>query len=182
MEIQETISGYAEKEAEKILRLESEKCAALARISGFQDTLKALNGNANAIFKRKVEERIQKDEQLVGAISIEINAARGRKSAFDDSLRLLEKTSNGGFRKGLRASSELAAVERILMEAGRELALTDILRKLGKESDEKKRISLRGSLRAYARDGRVFTLGESQDSFGLLDYGQTAKQSVAVRP
>jgi hypothetical protein len=77
--------------------------------------------------------------------------------------------------KELRPNTELARVRDVILKEAKPLTLDEIILKIGKSSDDKRdhksrKISLRGSLRGYAKEGKFFTIEEAADTFGLIEF------------
>ena len=147
------------------------------RIAGFRASIDASSGDktpAASIFKRKLEAKIAEETDAIDKIGLKITNARARKSAFDETLKILPKNGADGAQKDLRANTELARVRDVLLKEGKPLTLDEIIIKIGKSPDDKRddksrKVSLRGSLRGYAREGKFFTIEESADTFGLIE-------------
>lgn len=166
-------------EQDKII---SELCEQLqvhtGRIAGFQASIDASSGDqtpAASIFKRKLEAKIADETDSIDKIGLKITNARARKSAFEETLKLLPKNGADGAQKELRPNTELAKVRDVLLKEGKPLALDEIILKIGKAPDDKRddksrKVSLRGSLRGYAKEGKFFTIEEGPDAFGLIEF------------
>jgi hypothetical protein len=148
------------------------------RIAAFQASLEAANGDespSKVAFKRKIEAKIAEEEDAIGKVQLKITDAKARKSAFEETLKFLPKTGSDGNQRELRPNTELAKVRDILLGMGKPLTLDEIILKIGRTPDDKRdeksrKISLRGSLRGYAKEGKFFTIEEAPDTFGLIEF------------
>ena len=178
MEFIDTILKKAAEEQDLIGKLEEELRAHAARSSGFKISFDTLTGDetpAVASLKRKIQDKIDEECDLIKDVKSRLAEAQARKSAFDETVKLLPKTGSNGNLKDLRPNSELFKVREALRQAGKPISLDEILQKVGSAEGEKRdeksrRISLRGSLRGYAKDGKFFTIEEAPDTFGLLEF------------
>jgi len=153
----------------------------ISRIAGFQASIQAADGDqtpAASVFKRKLEAKITEECDARDKIKITITGAKARKSAFEETLKILPKNGADGAQRELRPNTELAKVRDVLLKAAKPLTLDEIIIGIGKSSDDKRddksrKISLRGSLRGYAKDGKFFTIEEAADTFGLMEFKKT---------
>jgi hypothetical protein len=151
------------------------------RIGAFQASIDASSGDqtpAGLIFKRKIEAKITEEKDAIDKIGLKITNAKARKSAFEETLKILPKNGTDAVQKDLRANTELARVRSVLLKEAKPLTLDEIISKIGKaledkRDDKSRKISLRGSLRGYAKDGKFFTIEEAADTFGLIEFKKT---------
>lgn len=172
MENVNKIIQLADEQKSLVLRWREKLDVHKARLSGFNASLAALNGDESAItmaLKRKLEAKINEESDHVTMITREIRESEAKLSAFEEVVKFLPKPGADGNQKELRANSELSKVQDALRKAGKALTLDEILVSIGSADDGKKRISLRGSLRSYAKEGKFFTIEEG-DSFGLVAF------------
>lgn len=158
----------AELEAQK---LEAEIRETRARIGAFNDSVTALGpgaaeGAALSVL-RKLQEKVKKEQSSLADLEAKVADARGRASAFEEAVKLFPKE---GEDTELRPTSEMHKVREVLRAAGKPMALTEILKAIGAEGDDKKKNSLRGSLASYANKGRVFTKEKQPETFGLIEF------------
>lgn len=142
-----------------------------ARIGAFEESAAALgpgaaDGPAVTVL-RKLQEKVRKEQASLAELEAKVVDARGRASAFEEAIKLFPKE---GEDTELRATSEMHKVREALRAAGKPMSLTEILKALGAEGDEKKRNSLRGSLASYANKARVFTKEDGPETFGLIEF------------
>jgi hypothetical protein len=158
----------AEKEA---VRLETEIRETKARIGAFGESAEALGPSAAegpaVTVLRRLQEKVKKEQAGLAELEAKVVDARGRASAFEEAIKLFPKE---GEDTELRANSEMYKVREALRAAGKPMTLTEILKVLGAEGDDKKKNSLRGSLASYANKGRVFTKEDAPETFGLIEF------------
>ena len=148
------------------------------RVSAFMASLDAANSDesaTNLAFKRKIEARIAEEKEAVSKVELKIADALARISAFEETLKILPKNGSDAGQKELRPNTQLAKVRDALLKEGKPLSLDEIIAKIGKSSDsaqdeKSRKISLRGSLRGYAKDGKFFTIEDAADTFGLIEF------------
>lgn len=178
MEAKECLLKIMATAEDDVRRLEAELRAAKARLGAFNESVTALGpsaveGTARSVLRR-LQDKVRKEESSLAELEAAIVDAQGRVSAFEEAIRLFPKE---GEDTELRAGSEMHKVREVIRGAGKAMALTEILRALGAEGDDKKRNSLRGSLASYANKGRVFTKEEQSETFGLIEFrSETAKK------
>lgn len=125
--------------------------------------------------------RIERKEQEIWDLEMQLREARVYLQALQDSLKLFPREPNGE-EVVLRPGSTVARARDVIKEAGNALHLTQILEIMGKPTDKKHRLSLGGSLSAYARRGEVFTR-PAPNTFGLVAFGNvSATQEVRNDP
>jgi hypothetical protein len=118
---------------------------------------------------------IDKKQQEIDGLEIQIKEAKAYVQALQDSMKLLPRETNGiieDTEHTLRPGSKLAQTRDILKAAGKPMPIGDILKSLGKPNDTKNRVSLAGTLAGYAKKGRIFTK-TAPNTFGLLEFGST---------
>jgi hypothetical protein len=114
---------------------------------------------------------IDKKQQEIRALEIQLREAAAYIQALQDSMKLLPRDVEGRSEEHLlREGSALAKTRDLLRHSGTPLPISEILKLLGKPQDKKHRISLAGTLSGYARKGRVFTK-TAPNTFGLLEFG-----------
>lgn len=101
-------------------------------------------------------------------LEIQVREAKTYIQALQDTVKLLPRENGSAVQDfALRKGSSPALARDVLEKAGKNLHITDILKGIGKEPSRQNRISLAGSLNAYARKGIIFT-AEGQNIFGLI--------------
>lgn len=149
--------------------------AANARISAFHDLLQHTAGTAGDTIARRLNIAIKREQTDVTERNKELVTLRERVTAFEEALRWFPKNGEDG---NLREGTQMADIRDIIRKAGKPLTLTEILKALNLEGDDKKKNSIRGSLAGYAREGRVFTKEQEPDTFGLLEFKKQTEISV----
>ena len=171
MDAKERLLKMKEAAELEAVKVETEIRQAKARISAFSESVTALGPSAAVgpavTVLRKLQEKVRKEQASLADLESKVVDARGRASAFEEAVKLFPKE---GEDSELRATSEMYKVREALRAAGKAMSLTEILKALGAEGDEKKRNSLRGSLAAYANKGRVFTKEDGPETFGLIEF------------
>lgn len=162
----EKFAELSEAEKRRFEDLETEMRRAKARISGFQSCLDALVGSdEEGGARRRLEDRIAKEESAITELEQQFEEARERLSAFEEALRILEKQ---GKIPDLRANSMMARVREAMRQVGKAMTLGELAAILN--LDKKEKNSVRTSLASYARDGRVFARGEGPETFTLIEF------------
>jgi hypothetical protein len=136
--------------------------------------------------REKIEERIQRKEQEIRSLEIQIGEARAYQQAMQDTLRLIPKEASATDPETiLKPGSAIAKTVAILKRHGKPMHIGDILRGLGKQDNKKNRVSLAGSLGWYVRKQEIFTrplpntfglssmepniIGQLPDDFGSME-------------
>ncbi|MFZ0732211.1 MAG: hypothetical protein WAM79_07805 [Candidatus Sulfotelmatobacter sp.] len=122
--------------------------------------------------RENFQKLIDKKQQEIKALEIQVREANAYIQALQDSMKLLPRDpeTNSNFEHVLREGSTLAKTRDLLLKSGIPLPISEILKLLGKPQDTKHRISLAGTLSGYARKGRVFTK-TAPNTFGLIEFG-----------
>ncbi|HUD49713.1 MAG TPA: hypothetical protein VMR33_22995 [Candidatus Baltobacteraceae bacterium] len=135
-----------------------------ARVKVFQDALQTLPPGGHVA--KKIEEKIEQERTEQLDIHRSFTEIKAEKSALEEIKRILTKPDK---QFSLRITSELFRVEKLMKAKGVPLTLEEIMEGLGVMGEEKKK-SLRGSLRQYAKDGKIFASTALPDVFGLLEF------------
>ncbi len=124
--------------------------------------------------RENFQKLIDKKQQEIRGLDIQMREAVAYIQALQDSMKLLPRNAEGGTdpEQSLREGSTLAKTRDLLRHSGTPLPISEILKLLGKPPDKKHRISLAGTLSGYARKGRVFTK-TAPNTFGLIEFGQS---------
>jgi len=122
--------------------------------------------------RENFQKLIDKKEQEISGLEIQVREANAYIQALQDSMKLLPRDpeANSESEHILREGSTLAKTRDLLRKSGTPLPISEILKLLGKPQDTKHRISLAGTLSGYARKGRVFTK-TAPNTFGLIEFG-----------
>jgi chromosome segregation ATPase len=164
----DTFEQLINREEARLADLRHKFRACHARIAGFETTLNELNGETTPAFKDRVNDEIRKEYQALEQIQNQITDAEGRKAGIEKSQRLYFQPAKDKTRD-LKADSELAKVRDHIRKVGKPVPLEEIVIAIGKGGDKKKFQSLRGTLRGYAKAGRVFT-NDITNTFGLIEF------------
>lgn len=119
--------------------------------------------------RSKIEKKIQDGLNEIADLERSISQRKSYVEALQDVLKLhpKENESPEDSNYSLRAGSEMARAQAVIVKAGKPLHISDILKGLQKEDTLKNRASVSGSLSNYARQGKVFTK-PSPNTFGLI--------------
>jgi len=144
----------------------SELAACKARLTVFKSTI-GISKDCGLAPSRKIEAIIREEEQKEAELGSKIVETNAKISAYEDLIEIWESEEKP---VKLRENSDMAKVEKYLISIGLCAPLDDILKNVDPSATVGKKKSLRGSLRAYARTGKIFTLGSQPDTFGLLQF------------
>ena len=118
--------------------------------------------------REKLEEKIRKKEQEAQELQVQLRDVQTYVQALQDMLKLMPRDQQLSTPEAmLRKGSSVALAKELLEKNGKAMHISDILKGIGRESNRTNRISLSGSLNAYARKGVIFT-AEGQNTFGLI--------------
>lgn len=118
--------------------------------------------------RRKVEERIKKKKQEIQELEAQTREARAYIQALQDVLKMLPRDKKSDAGAVLRSGSAIAQARDAILEAGRPLHISTLLRTMGREMTRNSRSSLSGSLAAYVRRGEMFNR-TGPNTFGLVE-------------
>lgn len=121
--------------------------------------------------RSQVEKKIQAKQEEIADFETQIEKAQAYIQAMQEVLRLLprEEGDTVSSENLPRHGSAMAKTRDLLLETGKPMHITDILKGIGKENTKSQRLSVSGSLRSYARKGLVFTQ-EGGNVFGLVEF------------
>ncbi len=127
--------------------------------------------------RSQVERKILTKQQEIAEFEAQIEKAESYIQAMQEVLRLLPREDGDAVTSEQlpRHGSAMAKTRELLVETGKPMHITEILKGIGKENTKSHRLSVSGSLRSYARKGQVFTQ-EGGNVFGLVEF-QTANGS-----
>jgi hypothetical protein len=121
--------------------------------------------------RENFQKLIDKKQQEIDQLELQVREARAYIQALQDSLKFLPRdTSAPSVDHALRPDSALAQARNAIRSAGAALPIVEILKAIGKPQDKKNRVSLAGTLSSYVRAGKVFTK-TAPNTFGLLEFG-----------
>ncbi len=122
--------------------------------------------------RESLQKLIDRKQAEIVRLEKELRDAKVYIQAVQDSFRLLPKEiSVETSPRELRAGSMLAKVQEFLRKQGKPEHISAILEHLGKPQDKQNRVSLSGSLGAYAKELRIFTRA-APNTFGLIEFGE----------
>lgn len=120
--------------------------------------------------RENFQKLINKKQQEVAELELQIREAKAYIQALEDSMKLLPRDANDAVEHTLRPDSSLAKTRDAIRAVGVPMPIADILKAIGKPQDKKHRVSLAGTLSGYARNGKVFTK-TAPNTFGLIELG-----------
>lgn len=118
--------------------------------------------------RENFQKLINKKQQEVTELELQIREAKAYIQGLEDSMKLLPRDANAAVEHTLRPDSSLAKTRDAIKAAGAPMPIADILKAIGKPQDKKHRVSLAGTLSGYARNGKVFTK-TAPNTFGLIE-------------
>lgn len=121
------------------------------------------------ITRQKIEERIGKKQQEINALEQTVREAKAYILALQDTLRMFPKSGAEAVAPSFRNGSDVGKAYEVLKSAGVNLALNELLKRMGKEVNKDNRISVSGSLGSYVRRNSVFTR-PAPNTFGLVEF------------
>lgn len=123
-----------------------------------------------------------KKEAEIRELELRIREAQAYVQAIDDLMKFLPReTAAETDNAALRPDSLLAKAREAIRIAGKPLPIVDLVKALGKQPDKRNRVSLAGTLSAYARKGKVFTK-TAPNTFGLIDLESTSPNQNGNEP
>jgi hypothetical protein len=131
--------------------------------------------------REELQKRIEKKEQEIAMLQIQLREASAYLQALQDTLKLLPRDgiNDGGATELLRPGSAMWKAREAIQKAGAPLHINELLKALGKSSDKKSRVSLSGSIAGYARKGEVF-VKTAPNTFGLIELGHRQHASIEI--
>lgn len=120
--------------------------------------------------RNNFEKLINKKQDEINALELQVREARAYIQALQDSMKFLPRDGNGATEHTLRPGTALAKARDAIKAAGEPVAIADILKAIGKPQDKKHRLSLAGTLSGYAKNGKIFTR-TAPNTFGILEFG-----------
>jgi hypothetical protein len=107
--------------------------------------------------RESLQKLADRKEAEIRNLKLQIAQAESYLQAIQDSLKVLPKEPlETGGEPELRAGTLLSQARDILKAEGKPLHVNEILKKMGKNVDKGNRISLSGSISAYARKQMIF--------------------------
>jgi hypothetical protein len=133
--------------------------------------------------RKKIEDRLRKKEQEVGALEEKLKAARVYVQALRDILKMLGADSDdtADAETVLRQGSAVAEARQVILNKRSPVHINDILEALGREATREAKASLTSSLAAYVRRGEIFTR-PAPNTFGLAELGHETTDDEGPEP
>lgn len=133
--------------------------------------------------RENLQKLIDRKQEEIEDLKTALTHANIYLQALYDSMKLLPKEPSSSYSgkiepPKLREGTMLWAARQCLLTARRPLHINDLLISMGKQPDEKERLSLTGSIGWYVRKGKVFTR-PAPNTFGLVEL--EASQQVVVQ-
>ena len=126
--------------------------------------------------KRKTKD-LQELESKRLEIDIQISAACGAISALEEVMKHFPKEEiDGDPARSLRAGGQVHRIYTILKKHGKPMHITEILEKLGKDTDNKTQQATGSQLNSYVRQGRIFSR-DLPNIFGLREWAASTNDS-----
>ena len=120
------------------------------------------------ISRQRIESKIRQKDQEIQDLEMSLREAKSYLHALQDMLKLLPREENDRTAEHvLRPGSEMEKVRNAIKSAGKSLHIAAILESIGKENTKKNRVSIAGSLAAYARKKQIFNR-PAPNTFGLI--------------
>lgn len=119
--------------------------------------------------RENLQKMIDRKVQEIDQLEQSIRDARLYLQGLQDAMKALPKEVATSEQRTLRPGTDVANVREILMQAGKPLHITEILKHLGKTPDARNKVSLSGSLSGYVREGQIFTR-PLPNTFGLTEF------------
>src|SRR5271170_5174352 len=102
-------------------------------------------------------------------LHLQLAQAEAYLRAIQDSIKVLPREKAEPEEDfSLREGTAIAKARDVLVGAGRPLHVLEILRRMGKQADKANRVSLSGSISAYARRKAIFKK-TAPNTFGLIE-------------
>lgn len=128
----------------------------LFHIFHFRAILRTSEGKAMGA-KGSLQKLADRKEAEIRNLKLQIAQAEAYLQAIQDSIKVLPKEhSDAGAEPELRSGTLLSQARDILKAEGKPLHVNEILKKMGRSVDKGNRISLSGSISAYARKQMIF--------------------------
>ena len=118
----------------------------------------------------------------VQALRLQLAEAQAYLRAIQDSIKVLPREKaepDEDF--SLREGTAIAQARDILVATGRPLHILEILKRMGKQTDKANRVSLSGSISAYARRKTIFKK-TAPNTFGLIEVAREDSPPSGASP
>lgn len=133
--------------------------------------------------RTKIEERLRKKEQEVGALEDKLRSSRVYVQALKDILKMLGEDIIEAYdtESILRTGSAVDKARRVILDRKEPVHIDEILEALGRDVTRESKASLTSSLAAYVRRRDIFTR-PAPNTFGLAELGHVAIEDVEREP
>jgi hypothetical protein len=122
--------------------------------------------------RRRIEERIEKKQQEIQELEVQLREARSYIQALQDVMKLMPREGDdaavGGSDSAMRPGSYVFDAREAIRSAGKPLHIVELLKATGRPNDRKNRTGMSGALAAYVRRHEVFTRPRP-NTFGLIE-------------
>ena len=131
--------------------------------------------------REELQKRIEKKEQEISQLHIQLRESSAYLQALQDTIKLLPRdgTNNGGANELLRPGSAMWKAREAIKKTGNPMHINDILKAMGKPLEKKHRVSLSGSISGYVRKGEIF-VRTAPNTFGLMELGHRPLMSASI--
>ena len=121
--------------------------------------------------RQRIEDRIKRKEAEIQELEMKIREERAYVQALHDTMKFLPRDDDVPVESILRTGSAVAEARGAILNAGRPLHISDILKAMGRPVDRKNTTGLSGSIAAYVRKGEIFNR-PAPNTFGLVEMTQ----------
>ncbi len=126
--------------------------------------------------KRKIKE-IQQLKVSWRELDIQIRESQAVISALEEAMKHFPKEElDGDPARSLRAGGQVYRIYSILKKHGKPMHITEILKKLGKDTDNKTQQATGSQLNSYVRQSRIFSR-DLPNIFGLREWAASTNNS-----
>jgi len=119
--------------------------------------------------RKELDRKIEKKKEEIASLEKGLGEARAYLQALEDTRKILPKEPGFQEEVVLRPGTDLAKVQDVLQQEGKPLHVEELLKRIGKPTEKKHKISLSGSLASYVRDHKIFTR-PAPNTFGLVEF------------
>lgn len=117
----------------------------------------------------ELDKEIRKTQEEVSNLQKTVLEKEAYLAGLLKASKLQEKAAAKKDHSTLRPGTMMYNTMEVLKKGRRPMHISDILKALGKEITKKNRVSLAGSLNAYAKKEQIFTKPQP-NTFGLIDF------------
>jgi len=126
--------------------------------------------------RKEFQKRIEKKQQEIEQLKLQIREAEIYIQALQDSVKLLPREDETpSAPRTLRPNSNLSKSRDAIKQCGQPMHISELLKMIGVENNKKNRLSLSGSLASYVRRKEIFSRPQP-NTFGLLELGHVASE------